>query len=108
MKNGGDDEYRVSVFVGLNSTVASLSMLDSLPTISSCIKTICVWLSIFTSLSIELHLDDVFCFRGAYCFTKIGSLTESELYTASGLTFNISSNSTVGACLFRLFVKFEF
>ncbi len=38
--------------------------------------------------------------RGAYCFTKVGSLTESELYTASGLTFNISSNSTGGPVCF--------
>ena len=55
----------MSVFVDLNSTVASLSILDSSPTISSCMTTIGVWLSIFTSLKIELHLDDVLerCFN---------------------------------------------
>ncbi len=43
--DGAGDELRVLLFVVVNSTVASLSMLDS-SMMSSCMKTIGCWLSI--------------------------------------------------------------
>ncbi len=46
--------------------------------------------------------------KGAYFLTKVGSLIESELCTASGFMFNMFSSSTAAASLFWFLNNFEF
>ena len=70
------------LFVVANSTVASLSMLDS-PMMSSCIKTMGCLLTIFTVLHcISLHLDDFFkeMFTLARC-------RENDFFDSVGLSY---------------------